>query len=162
MQVLKAFMDIFRHKYFSRLHFGHRWFTHFKCASEFSRLCHTFFRWRFILGRGAYQWSSSLRGHTSYFEHFVFMCCSLTFLSYLDNTSFFFLHVSFGEFWQESYACMWEHYGSMVMEVYLWPFNMVSSLITNLLWWYKPFFHGKLCHICFFKELGFGGFVFVL
>jgi hypothetical protein len=35
--------SLFRHKDFSRLHFGHRWFTHFGCASGFSRLCHTFF-----------------------------------------------------------------------------------------------------------------------
>jgi hypothetical protein len=34
--------------------------------------------------------------------------------------------------------------------------------ITDFLWWYKPFIYGGLCPICLFKELDFGGSVFVL
>ncbi len=33
----------FKHKDSSKLHFGHRWLTHFGCASGFLKLCHMFF-----------------------------------------------------------------------------------------------------------------------
>jgi hypothetical protein len=36
MQVLKSIKDLFRHKDFLGLHFGHIWLTHFECANEFS------------------------------------------------------------------------------------------------------------------------------
>jgi len=38
------------------------------------------------------------------------------------------------------------------------PFNKVSSLITNILWWYRPLFYGRLFPIFFNRELGSGGF----
>jgi len=43
-KLLESIMDIFQHKDSLGLHFGHRWLTHFGCANEFSKLCHTFFR----------------------------------------------------------------------------------------------------------------------
>jgi hypothetical protein len=90
------------------------------------------------------------------------MCHLSTFLFHLDKTSFFFLHVSFGEFRQNNYVGMWGHYVSKVMGVYSRPLNEASNSTTNLLWWYKYFIYGKLCPIYFSKELGFGGSVFVL
>jgi hypothetical protein len=33
VQALKSIMDLFRHKKFSGLHFGHKWFMHFGCAN---------------------------------------------------------------------------------------------------------------------------------
>jgi hypothetical protein len=62
---------------------------------------------------------------------FVFMCTSSTFLSHIDNTSFF-LPIFFGEFWQESYACMWGHYGSRIMGVFLGPFGKVSGSTIDI------------------------------
>jgi hypothetical protein len=44
-----------KHKDFSWLHFGHRWFTYFGCANGFSQLCHRLFGGGFILGRGRYR-----------------------------------------------------------------------------------------------------------
>ncbi len=96
---------------------------------------------------------------TSCIGHFFFMCCLLTFLFHSDNTSF--LPIFFGEFWQESYAGLWEHYGSRVMGVYSGPFSGALGLTTNLFWWYRPFIYGGLCTIYFFKELGFGGSIYV-
>jgi hypothetical protein len=57
---------------------------------------------------------------------------------------------------------MWGHYGSKIMGVFSRPFSKVSSSTIDILWWYKSSFYGGLCPICFFRELGFGGFVFVL
>jgi hypothetical protein len=160
MQSLESIKDLFKHKNSSRLHFGHKWLRHFRCASGFSGLCHTFFGWGFISIRVAHQWSFSFGRHTSCIEHFVFMCYSSTFLSHLDNTSF--LHVFLGEFQQESYAGLWGHYGSKVMKIYSRPLIKMLGLTTNLFWWYKPFIYGGLCPICFYKELGFGGSISML
>jgi len=145
----------------SRLHFGYKWFMHFECASGFSRLCHTFFGWRFILICGAYWWLSYLGKITSWFGHFVFMCHSSTFLSHLDNISFI-LPIFFYEFRQNNYVNIWGHHGSMVMGVHLGFFNKVSNQTPNLFWWYRPFYLWRIVWpICFSKELCFGGFVFV-
>jgi len=66
---------------------------------------------------------------------------------------------------------MWGHYrsrivgvfsGSKTMGVFLGPLGKGLGLTTNILWWYKPSFYGRLCPICFSRELGFGGSVFVL
>jgi len=35
MQVLKSFRDFFKHRNSLGLHFGHRWFMHFRCAKGF-------------------------------------------------------------------------------------------------------------------------------
>jgi len=77
---------------------------------------------------------------------------------------FFFLLPSyfFYEFWQENYVGMWGHYGSKFMGVYSRPLSEVSNSTIDLLWWYMPFIYGRLCPICFFKELWFGGSIFVL
>jgi hypothetical protein len=80
----------------------------------------------------------------------------------MDNTSFFFLLVFFGKFWQESYVGMWGHYGSKIMGVFLGPLSETLGSTTNIFWWYKPFLYGGLCPIYFSKELGTGGFIFVL
>jgi hypothetical protein len=125
----------------------------FWCANGFLGFCHTFLKWGFISGCGTYWWSSFLRKQTSDIWHFVFMCHSSTFLSYLNNTSFFFLPISFGEFGQENYADMWWHYGSKVMGVCLTP---------DFFWWYNLLIYGGLCHIYIFRELAFGGSIFVL
>jgi hypothetical protein len=42
MQALKSISDISKHRDYLGLHFGHKWFMHFECASGFSRLCHAF------------------------------------------------------------------------------------------------------------------------
>jgi hypothetical protein len=39
-------------------------------------------------------------------------------LSHKNNTSFFFLFVSFGEFRQENYTSLWGHYGSRIVGVF--------------------------------------------
>jgi hypothetical protein len=88
------------------------------------------------------------------------MCSSLTFLSHMDST-FFFLFVSFGRFQQKNYTSMWRHCGSRIVGIFSRPFNEVLSSIIDILWWYQFFFYGKLCPICFSKELGFGGSVFM-
>jgi len=47
------------------------------------------------------------------------------------------------------------------MGVYLRPLNGESSLNTDFLWWYRLLIYGRLCPICLFRELGFGGSIFV-
>ncbi len=162
MQALESIIILFKHKDSLGLHFGHKWFTHFKCANGFLGLCHAFFGWSFISRRGTYRWFSSFERHPSCYGHFVFMCHLLTFLSHLDNSSSFFLLISFNGFQQDIYASMWGHYGSKVMWVYWGPFNKMSSPTTNLLWWYKLFIYGGLFPIYFSRELSFSGFIFVL
>jgi hypothetical protein len=88
------------------------------------------------------------------------MCNLLTFLFHTNSISFFFL-VFFGEFWQESYTSMWGHYGSRIVKVFSKPLNKTLSSTTNILWWYMHYFYEGLCPICFSKELGYGGSVFV-
>jgi hypothetical protein len=73
---------------FQRLHFGHRWLTHFGFVSGFLKLCHAFFERGFILRFGTYWQSSSFGRCTSCFGHFVHMCRSSTFLFHSNNTSF--------------------------------------------------------------------------
>jgi hypothetical protein len=57
---------------------------------------------------------------------------------------------------------MWGHYGSRILGVLLRPFNEELGMIIDIFWWYKLNIYGGLCPICFSKELGFNGFVFVL
>jgi hypothetical protein len=162
MQVFESIKDLSQHNYSSKLHFGHRWLTHFRCANGVSRLCHAFFKWNFILGRGTYQWFSSPRRCLGCFGHFILMCNSTTFLSHMDNVTFFFLHVSFSEFQQENYAGMWGHYESKIVGVFSRPFNETSGSTTNILWRYRPFLYGRLRPHFFLRELGFGGSIFML
>jgi len=162
VKALESFRVLWRYRDSLRLHFGHRWLTHFWCANGFSRLCHAFFKWGFILGRGAYQWFSFPRKCPCYFGHFVFMCSMSTFLFHMNNTSFFFLLLCFGKFWQESYVSIWRHYGSRIVGVFLKPFNKMLSLIIDIFRWYMLNIYGGLCSIYFYKELGFNGFAFVL
>jgi hypothetical protein len=53
------------------------------------------------------------------------------------------------------------HYGFRIMGVFLGPFSEALGLTINILWWYRPSLYERLCPICFFKEFGFGGSVFV-
>jgi hypothetical protein len=137
VQVLESIKDLFKHRDSLGLHFGHKWLMHFGCVNGLLGLYHP---WGFISRRGTYQWSSSFGRHPGCFGHFVFMCRLLTFLSHLDNVSSLFFFVSFGEFRQDIYANMWGHYGCKVMRVYSGPLSKVSSLTTNLFWWYRPLF----------------------
>jgi len=130
-----------------------KWLTHFGCANGFSGLCHAFFGWSFISRHGVYQWYSCPGTHLGCFGHFVFMCSSLTFLSHMDNTSFLFVVFS--------YVSMWGHYGSRIMGVFLKPLSKASSSTIDILLWYMPSLYERLCPICFSRELGSGGSVFV-
>jgi len=56
---------------------------------------------------------------------------------------------------------MWGHYGSRIMGVFSWPLSEVLGLTFDILWGYRLFLCGGLCPICFSRELGFSGFVFV-
>jgi hypothetical protein len=150
-----------KYRYSLRMYFGHKWLVHFGCANGFLGLCHTFFRWGFISGHGAYWWSSSPGKCPGCFGHFAFMCSSLTLLYYMDSTFFFFLPISFGGFWQKSYAGMWGHYGLTIVGVFSRPFNEALGLTIDVLWWYRLFFYGGLCPIYFFRELGYVGSIFV-
>jgi len=98
MEALESIRVISGYKYFSGMHFGHRWLTHFGCANGFSRLCHTFFGWSFISRHGAYQWSFFPGRRLGCFGYFVLMFNSSTLLFHTDNTSFF-LPIFFGGFW---------------------------------------------------------------
>jgi len=160
VQALESIKDLSKHKNSSRQYFGHRWSMHFACANGFSKFCHAFFGWGFILGRDAYRWSPSFGRCPCCFGHFIFMCSSLTFLSHMDNTSFF--PISFGRFQQESYANIWGHYRSKIVGVFSGPLRKMLSLTIDILWWYMPFFYEGLCPIYFFWELGFGGSLFVI
>ncbi len=126
----------------------------------FKTLSCIFFGWVFFSTCGAYQWFSSLGKCIGCIGHFFLMCHSSTFLFHSNSTSFLF--VSFGKFQQKHFAGMWGHYGSRVMGVYLGPLNKALGPTTNHLWWYMPFIYKELCPICFSRELGFVGSVFVL
>jgi hypothetical protein len=54
------------------------------------------------------------------------------------------------------------HYESKIMGVFSGPLKKASSSTIDILWWYRPSFYGRLCPFYFSRELGFGGFVFVL
>jgi hypothetical protein len=82
--------------------------------------------------------------------------------SYLTWTILISIMSFFGEFQQENYASLWEHYGSKVMGIYSGPLSEVLGSTTNLFWWYKPFMYGGLCPIYFSKESGFGGSISML
>jgi hypothetical protein len=93
----------------------------------------------------------------------ILFSCAVHWPSYFTHsTFFFFLPISFGGFWHESYSYMWGHYGFKIMRVFSKPFDKVSSLTTNILWWYKPSFYVGLCPIFFFKELGSSGSIFMV
>jgi hypothetical protein len=79
----------------------------------------------------------------------------------MDNTSFFFILVSFGGFQNENYENMWGHHRSRIVGVFLAPFNEVLGSTTNILWWYRLSPYEGLCPIFFFRELGFSGSIFV-
>jgi hypothetical protein len=57
---------------------------------------------------------------------------------------------------------MWGYYWSKIVGVFLGPLNKALSSTTNILECYRPFLYGGLCPIYFSRELGCGGFVFVL
>ncbi len=109
--------------------------------------CHTFFQWYFISRHGAYLWSSFLGKCPCYFGHFVLMCSSSTFLSHIDNTSSLFLPIFFGKFQQEIYASMWGHYESKIVGEFSRPFSEALGLTIDILWWYTPYFYGRVCPI---------------
>jgi hypothetical protein len=132
MKALESIKDLFRHRDFLGLYFGHRLFTHFGCANGFLGLYYTFFGWSFISRRGAYWQSFPLGRCTCCFGHFVLMCNLLIFLFHTDNI-YFFLLVSFGRFRRKSYVNMWGHYGSKIMGVFSRPFNKASCLIIDIL-----------------------------
>jgi hypothetical protein len=78
--------------------------------------------------------------------HFVLMCNLSTFLSHMHNISFFFFPISFGKFQQESYACMWGHYGSRIVGVSSFSFTTFTNCCTFL-----PFNNShQLHHVCFY------------
>jgi hypothetical protein len=100
----------------SSLHLGHRWLTHFGCANGFLRLYFTFFRWGFISRHDIYQWFSFRGRCPNCFGHFVLIDFLISHKQYL-----FFLLVSFGEFRQESYACIWDIMGLRLWECFQGP-----------------------------------------
>jgi hypothetical protein len=57
---------------------------------------------------------------------------------------------------------MWGQYGSRITRVFLGPLNEALGLTIDIFLWYMPSIYGGLCPICFSKELGFGGSIFVL
>jgi hypothetical protein len=144
------------------LHFGHKWLMHFGCVNGFQDFATYFLDEALFQDIDTYQWSSSPKRCLGSFGHFVHMCSLSTFLFHMDIIYLFFFFASFGKFWHESYASMWENYSSKIMGIFLGLLNKTSGLITNIFWWYRPSFYGGLCPICFSRELGFGGFVFVL
>jgi hypothetical protein len=77
------------------------------------------------------------------------MCNSLTFLFHMNNI-FFFPFCFFYGFSQENYVRMWGHYGSKIVGNFLGPFSEASCSTTDILWWYKLSFYGKLCPKYFF------------
>jgi hypothetical protein len=80
------------------------------------------------------------------------MCNALTFLSHMNNISFFFLLVSLGKFQHENYVSMWGHYGLRIVQVFLGPPSKVLGLTINILWWYGPSRYEGLCPIFFLKS----------
>jgi hypothetical protein len=96
--------------------------------------------------------------HWAICPHVLFV----NFFIHLDNSSFLFLLVFSNKLRQESYGGMRGHYGFRVLGVYPRPLNKALGPTTDLFWWYKPFIFGRLCPICFFREHGFGNFIFVL
>ncbi len=95
---------------------------------------------------------------------FILSSCVAHRPSYPTRTIFylFFFPIFFGKFQQENYISMCGHYGSRILGVFARSFNEMSSSTTGILWWFRPSLYGGLCPIYFSRELGFGGFVFVL
>jgi len=101
VQALESIRDLSKHKDSLRLHFGHRWLTHFGCASGFQNFAthFTHFLDDVLFQDAMHIDDLPLLGDAHVcFEHFVLMCSSSTFVFHLDNTFIFFLLVFFGEF----------------------------------------------------------------
>jgi hypothetical protein len=49
MQALESINDLSRHRNSLRLHLGHKWFMHFRCANGFLKLYYAFFWMKFYL-----------------------------------------------------------------------------------------------------------------
>jgi hypothetical protein len=135
--------------------------THFWCANRFLGFWHVFFGWGFILRCGTFFMIFFLRDAHVALGILFFVCHLLTFFFCSNKKKFFFFRVFCDEFWHESFASVWSHYGSWVMGVYSKPSSGASTSINNLLWWHRPIIYGKLCPIFFFTKLGFGDFICV-
>ncbi len=153
MQALESIRNLSKHKDSSWLYFGHIWLMHFGCASGFLGLCHTFFGWRSTLRCGAYWWFASLGKWLGYFGHFVLMCNSSTFLCHMDKppSSFLFFLTDFNK---KVMQVSWESFQGPLARCHAWLLISFGGI--------SLFFNGGLCPICFFNELGSGGFIFVL
>jgi len=150
---LESIKDLFKHRNFSKLHFGYKWLTHFRCASEFSGLYHTFL-------------DETLSQNMAHIDDLPFLWDTQVTLGILSShvicQSFYFIWtVPFPSSFLFLLVNMCGHYGSKVLGVYSGFLSEAPSSIPNLFWWYKPFIYGNLCFICFYKELNFGGFIYV-
>jgi hypothetical protein len=50
----------------------------------------------------------------------------------------------------------------MIVGVFSRLLNEVLGLITDILWWYKPYIYGGLCPNCFSREFNSNGSIFVI
>ncbi len=44
---------------------------------------------------------------------------------------------------------MWGHHGFRIMGNFLRPLNEMLGSTTDILWWYRAYFYGRLCPICY-------------
>jgi hypothetical protein len=91
VQALESIGDLSKHKDSLRLHFGHRWLTHFGCVSGFQNFA-THFLDDVLFQDVTHIDDLPLLGDAHVcFEYFVLMCSSSTFVFHLDNIFVFFL-----------------------------------------------------------------------
>jgi hypothetical protein len=120
---------------------------------------------RFYFKSGAYWWFFFLWKTHKLLWAFCLHVSLIDLLFSLKQYFFYFLHVFFGRFQQNSYVDMWGHYGSNVMGVYLGPIQgplaehqaqlLISFGGIGLL------FMKNCAPIYFSRELGFNDFIFV-
>jgi hypothetical protein len=133
---------------------------HFACANGFSKFCHAFFGWGFILGRDAYRWSPSFGRCPCCFG--ILFSCVIHWPSYFTWTippfSFLSLLASFNKKVMQIYG---DIIGPKSWEFFQGPLRNVRLDYQYPLVVYA-FLYGGLCPICFFGELGSGGSLFVI
>jgi len=133
MQALESIRDLSKHRYSSRLHFGHIWFMHFGVPMR-SQDFTTHFLNEALSQNMAHIDDLPLLGDAQVVLGISSSCvvCRPSYFTrtILISSSFLFF---FNEFRKESYVGMWGHYGSRIVGVVLRPLSKVSGSTTNIL-----------------------------
>jgi hypothetical protein len=144
MQALVSIKDLSKHRNSWGLHFGHIW-----SSQDFAL---------HFLDEVLFQDMAKINdfpflGDAQVALDILSSCviCQSSYLTWTvpPSPSFLSFLVGFCKFWQESYVNMWGHHGFRIMGNFLRPLNEMLGSTTDILWWYRAYFYGRLCPICY-------------